>query len=215
MTWKQLLASNRVRTHTTSKQELDGLRSIVERDLVDAGLAGLLNDRRFATAYNAALQRLSLCSCDRTPGRRTALLVVASCFQTVLPERFQLGEPVLTLLNIMACREERHDGLSGGDRRSRPGDVGDGGNREEVAPSRIIDLDHRGRHGAPGVKNCLADDRGPRRDGFRFPRGFRFHQVHSPGAEVFGQECPVRRQLEDLDRGRVPGVDLDEPIRQT
>lgn len=56
MTWKQLLASNRVRTHTTSKQELDALRSIVERDLVDAGLAGLSNDRRFATAYNAALQ---------------------------------------------------------------------------------------------------------------------------------------------------------------
>lgn len=56
VTWKQLLASNRVRTHTTSKQEIDGLRSIVERDLVDAGLAGLSNDRRFATAYNAALQ---------------------------------------------------------------------------------------------------------------------------------------------------------------
>ncbi len=56
MTWKQLLASNRVRPHTTSKQELDALRSIVERDLVDAGLAGLSDDRRFATAYNAALQ---------------------------------------------------------------------------------------------------------------------------------------------------------------
>jgi len=56
VTWKQLLASNRVRPHTTSKQELDALRSIVERDLVDAGLAGLSDDRRFATAYNAALQ---------------------------------------------------------------------------------------------------------------------------------------------------------------
>jgi hypothetical protein len=56
VTWKQLLASNRVRPHTTSQQELDALRSIVERDLVDAGLVGLSDDRRFATAYNAALQ---------------------------------------------------------------------------------------------------------------------------------------------------------------
>ena len=62
-----------------------------------------------------------------------------------------------------------------------------------------------------GVKNCLADDRGFRGDGLRFPRGLRFHQLHSAGAEVFGQEHPVRRQLEDLDRGCVPGVDLDEP----
>jgi len=32
------------------------LRELIERDLKDAGLKGLSADRRFATAYNAALQ---------------------------------------------------------------------------------------------------------------------------------------------------------------
>src|SRR5512135_573712 len=56
MTWQQLLSSNRVRTHRTSKQELDDLRTVIERDLHDAGISGLSADRSFATAYNAALQ---------------------------------------------------------------------------------------------------------------------------------------------------------------
>jgi hypothetical protein len=56
MNWKQLLAQRKVQLHTTSKQELDGLRAVIERDLTDAALAGLSADRRFATAYNAALQ---------------------------------------------------------------------------------------------------------------------------------------------------------------
>jgi uncharacterized protein (UPF0332 family) len=56
MSWKQLLASGRVRRHVTSKVELDSLRAVVTRDLQDASLAGLSDDRRFATAYNAVLQ---------------------------------------------------------------------------------------------------------------------------------------------------------------
>lgn len=56
MTWQQLLGRNRVQRHTTSKQELDALRQVIDRDLHDASLAGLSDDRSFATAYNAALQ---------------------------------------------------------------------------------------------------------------------------------------------------------------
>ena len=56
MTWQQLLSLNRVRAHRTSKQELDDLRAVIERDLRDAGISGLSADRSFATAYNAALQ---------------------------------------------------------------------------------------------------------------------------------------------------------------
>ncbi len=55
MSWKQLLAQRKVQLHTTGKQELDGLRALIVRDLTDAALAGLSADRRFATAYNAAL----------------------------------------------------------------------------------------------------------------------------------------------------------------
>ena len=56
MSWRQLVANNRVRRHSTSRQELDDLRAVVARDLQDASLAGLSSDRTFATAYNAALQ---------------------------------------------------------------------------------------------------------------------------------------------------------------
>jgi hypothetical protein len=35
---------------------LDGIRGIIARDLADASLPALSSDRRFATAYNAALQ---------------------------------------------------------------------------------------------------------------------------------------------------------------
>ena len=36
MSWKQLLAQRKVQLHTTSKQELDSLRALIERDLTDA-----------------------------------------------------------------------------------------------------------------------------------------------------------------------------------
>lgn len=39
-----------------SAQELAQLREVIDRDLKDAALSGLSEDRRFATAYNAVLQ---------------------------------------------------------------------------------------------------------------------------------------------------------------
>ncbi len=56
MSWKTLLAARKIHTHQLSKQELDELRAVVKRDLADAALPALSEDRRFATAYNAALQ---------------------------------------------------------------------------------------------------------------------------------------------------------------
>lgn len=56
MNWQQLLNTNRAQRHKTSKHELDGLRAVAERDLKDAYLPGLSEDRRFATAYNCVLQ---------------------------------------------------------------------------------------------------------------------------------------------------------------
>jgi uncharacterized protein (UPF0332 family) len=56
MSWKKLLQSNSVHRHTTSRQELTEIRRLVARDLADATIPALSEDRRFATAYNAALQ---------------------------------------------------------------------------------------------------------------------------------------------------------------
>src|SRR5215469_14422201 len=56
MSWKTLLQGNRVHRHTTSIQEISELRRVVARDLADSVIPALSEDRRFATAYNAALQ---------------------------------------------------------------------------------------------------------------------------------------------------------------
>jgi len=45
-----------MRHHRTNPQEITSLFQIVERDLADAAITALSADRRFATAYNAALQ---------------------------------------------------------------------------------------------------------------------------------------------------------------
>ena len=50
-----MLASRDVQRHRTSKKELDDIRALIARDLADAGVTAVSADRRFATAYNAAL----------------------------------------------------------------------------------------------------------------------------------------------------------------
>ena len=57
--WQQWLAKGDVKTHQTSKQEIDDLRALIIRDLADAAVAGLSADRRFATATRRA-ERYSL-----------------------------------------------------------------------------------------------------------------------------------------------------------
>jgi len=56
MNWQDLLAEGWVERHQTSRRELDDLHRVIARDLADAEVPGLSADRRFATAYNAALQ---------------------------------------------------------------------------------------------------------------------------------------------------------------
>ena len=60
MTWTKLLANKEAQRHKTSKKELDNMRELIARDLADAGIVGLSADRRFATAYNAALQAANM-----------------------------------------------------------------------------------------------------------------------------------------------------------
>jgi uncharacterized protein (UPF0332 family) len=60
VTWTSLLANKEAQKHKTSKKELDNMRALIARDLADAAIAGLSSDRRFATAYNAALQSTNM-----------------------------------------------------------------------------------------------------------------------------------------------------------
>jgi len=56
MPYERLSREGRIRRHRTNWQEIASLFQVVERDLADAAITALSADRRFATAYNAALQ---------------------------------------------------------------------------------------------------------------------------------------------------------------
>ena len=56
MNWQQWHSRGDLKPHRTSKPELDNMRALIARDLADAAISALSEDRRFATAYNAALQ---------------------------------------------------------------------------------------------------------------------------------------------------------------
>ena len=60
-----------MKSHKTSRKEIEQLFAVFDRDTADARAAGLSADRRFATAYNAALMaaRAALAVCGyRTSG---------------------------------------------------------------------------------------------------------------------------------------------------
>jgi len=53
---QSLLSEGRLQRHNTSVKEIADLLKVVDRDLADAAIKAISADRRFATAYNAALQ---------------------------------------------------------------------------------------------------------------------------------------------------------------
>lgn len=70
MSLQSWLADGRLRPHAGTVQETADLLRVVERDFADAGILALSSDRRFATAYNAALQLATIVL--RASGYRTA-----------------------------------------------------------------------------------------------------------------------------------------------
>jgi len=60
LTLKKLLAEGRIRPHRSSAKEVADLLRVADRDLTDAEIPQLSSDRRFATAYNAALQMATI-----------------------------------------------------------------------------------------------------------------------------------------------------------
>jgi hypothetical protein len=53
---KRLLADGKLRKHKTSAREIADLLGVIDRDLADAEVEQVSPDRRFAIAYEAALQ---------------------------------------------------------------------------------------------------------------------------------------------------------------
>jgi hypothetical protein len=106
MSWKKLQQEAKVHQHKTSKKELDELRALIERDLEDAAIQELSDDRRFATAHNAALQTAKMaiaCAGYRlasTAGHHRLTFEAA---------RLALGAPADQPLDFFeACRRKRN-----------------------------------------------------------------------------------------------------------
>jgi uncharacterized protein (UPF0332 family) len=107
MSWKKLLQDNKVHRHTTSRQELNEIRRLVARDLTDAALLALSEDRRFATAYNAALQTAKMAiACA---GYRIAS-VPGHHRLTFEGAKLALGKPAEHLADYFdSCRRKRNE----------------------------------------------------------------------------------------------------------
>ena len=107
MSWKKLLQDNKVHRHTTSVQELTEIRRLVARDLSDATIPALSEDRRFATAYNAALQAGKMAiACA---GYRIAS-VPGHHRLTFEGTKLAVGKPVEALADYFdACRRKRNE----------------------------------------------------------------------------------------------------------
>jgi len=64
MSLQDLLNNGRLEEHKSSRKEIEQLFAVFERDMADAQIEALSTDRKFATAYNAALMvaRIALAS---------------------------------------------------------------------------------------------------------------------------------------------------------
>lgn len=106
MSWKKLLAENKVHAHKTNRKELDDLRAVIVRDLEDAAIQELSDDRRFATAYNAALQTAKMsiaCAGFRLAG------IPGHHRLTFEAARLALGTTAVRSLDVFeACRRKRN-----------------------------------------------------------------------------------------------------------
>src|SRR5688572_13029398 len=107
MSWRKLLAENRVEAIATSLEEIAGLRDLVSRNLKDASLSGLSVDGRFAMAYNAA--RLLSTIAIRVSGYRVKGHGGAH-FNTFLALEAAMGASISSLAGYFdSCREKRNE----------------------------------------------------------------------------------------------------------
>ena len=106
MSWLQWLNRGDLKPHQTSNQELDNMRALIARDLSDAGIHALSEDRRFATAYNAALQSAAIaiaCSGYRVAARAGHHIV------TFEAAAFAIGPTAVPFTDYFdTCRRKRN-----------------------------------------------------------------------------------------------------------
>jgi uncharacterized protein (UPF0332 family) len=105
MSLEDLYKEDRLKKHQTSAREIGDLLRIVDRDLKDAELRDLSVDRRFATAYNAALG-LATITLYSKGFRPTGVGHHYTVFQAM---KETMGDDYVDLANYFdACRVKRN-----------------------------------------------------------------------------------------------------------
>jgi hypothetical protein len=102
---RRYLDNGRLKRQPTSRSEIESLFKVVDRDLSDAAVTGISADRRFATAYNAALQLATIVL--RAQGYRTSGTGHHWTTFAVLPDA--LGSASRSTADYLdACRARRN-----------------------------------------------------------------------------------------------------------
>jgi hypothetical protein len=104
MTLTDWLANHWLVAHEPSREEIEDLLAVVERDLTDASIDTLSPDWRLGIAYNAALQlaTLALAAAGFRPGRERAHE------RTILSLRFTIGAAPHLVDTIDGVRRKRN-----------------------------------------------------------------------------------------------------------
>lgn len=105
MTLEQWLNNRWLAEHETSRDEISGLLSVVERDLQNAAVAGLSPDWGLAIAYNAALQcaLAALAARGYRPGRGGS-----HHYYAIQSLQFTLGIDDAVIRTLDAFRKKRN-----------------------------------------------------------------------------------------------------------
>lgn len=98
------LNEGHLKPHKTSKQEITQLLALYERDITDAQVKSLSADRRFATAYNAALM-LSIAALAASGYRASA---EGHHYRTIQSLAFTLGLDSRIITELNKFRQKRN-----------------------------------------------------------------------------------------------------------
>lgn len=105
MPFDRLLTRGNIQEHKTSKEEIRALFQLIERDLKDAAIPALSEDRRYTIAYNAILQSATAimhCLGYRTKGEAHHFTTFEFLFEA-------LGKKHEDLIDYFnACRSKRN-----------------------------------------------------------------------------------------------------------
>lgn len=106
MNLKKYVDEDKICPHASSKQEIEQLFRIVDRDLADASSTAISADRRHATAYNAVLQLATIVL--HASGYRAKSKVGHHWITIVLIPEFMGKNKYAASRYFNSCREKRN-----------------------------------------------------------------------------------------------------------